>query len=113
MEVPNLQLSVFLEVCDTLRLNRVSTDANSLRLFPFSVSDKAQAWLHSFLPGSIKTWDELITAFLAKFFPPSKTTTLSNQITTFAHSEHEMLYEAWEQLKDLLLLCLTMGSKNG
>jgi len=43
MEDPNLHLSVFLEVCDTLKINRASTDAIRLRLFPFSLRDKARA----------------------------------------------------------------------
>jgi len=55
--------------------------------------------------GSITTWDELTKAFLAKFFPPSKTAILRNQITSFTQKENESLYEAWEQFKDLLRLC--------
>jgi len=66
-----------------LKLNGVSTVAICLLLFPFSLKDKARVWLHSLPPDSIRTWDELIRAFLAKFFPPSKTISLRNQITTF------------------------------
>jgi len=105
MEDPNLLLSVFLEVCETLKINGALTDAICLRLFPFSLRDKARAWLHSLSPGSISTWEELTKAFLAKFFPPSKTTSLRNQITSFTQREDETLYEAWEQFKDLLILC--------
>jgi len=43
LEDPNLHLSIFLQVCDTLKLNAVSTDAIQLRLFPFSLRDKARA----------------------------------------------------------------------
>jgi len=82
MNYPNLHLSIFLEVCDTLKLNRVSTDAICLRIFLFSLKDKARAWLHSLSPDSIRTWDKITIAFLAKFFPPSKTTSQRNQITT-------------------------------
>jgi len=35
LEDLNLHLLVFLEVCDTLNLNRVPTDAICLRLFPY------------------------------------------------------------------------------
>ena len=35
MEDPNLHFSIFLEVCDTLKLNWVSTDAIRLQLFQF------------------------------------------------------------------------------
>ena len=94
MEDPNLHLSVFLGVCDTLKINGASTDAIRLRLFPFSLRDKARAWLHSLPPGSISTCEELTKAFLAKFFPPSKTASLCNQITSFTQREDETLYEA-------------------
>ena len=87
MEDPNLHLSVFLDVCDTLKINGASTDAIRLRLFPFSLRDKARAWLHSLPPSSISTWDRLTKAFLTRFFPPSKTTSLRNQITSFTQEK--------------------------
>jgi len=74
MEDPNLHLSVFLEVCDTLKINGASTDAICLCLFPFSLRDKARVWLHPLPLGSITTWHDLTRVFLVKFFPPSKTT---------------------------------------
>jgi len=40
-----------------------------------------------------------------KFFPPSKSASLRNQITTFAQRVDESLYEAWERLKGVLRLC--------
>jgi len=98
----NLHLLVFLEVCGTLKLNGVSTNAIYLCLFSFSFRDKAWAWLHLLPLGCITTWYELTKVFLAKFFPSSKTASLRNQITTFSQKEDEMLYEAWEQFKDIL-----------
>ena len=62
-------------------------------------------WLHSLPPWSITTWYELTKAFLTKFFPPSRTASLRNQITTFAQKEDKTLCEAWGQFKDLLQLC--------
>jgi len=94
MEDPNLHLSVFLEVCDALKINGASTDAICLRLFSFSLRDKARAWLHSLPLGTISMWDELTKAFLARFFPPNKTASLRNQITSFSQREDETLYEA-------------------
>jgi len=99
MQDPNLYLLVFLEVFDTLKVSGFFTDAIHLRLFPFSLKDKARAWLYLLPPGSITTWDELTKAFLAKLFPPSKMENLRNRITTFA--ERETLYEGCEQFKDL------------
>ena len=94
-----------LEVCDTLKHNGVSTDAIRLRLFPFSLRDKARAWLHSLPSWRIITWDDLTRVFLTKFFPLSKTASLRNQITNFTQKDEEMLYEAWERFKDFRRLC--------
>ena len=105
MEDPNLHLSVVLEVCDTLKINRASTNAIRLCLFPFSLRDKARVWLHSLPLESITTWEELTKAFLAKFFPLSKTASLHNQITSSTQRKDETLYEAWKRFKDLLRLC--------
>jgi len=94
LEDPNLHLSVFFEMCDTLRLNGVSKDAIRLRLFPFSLRDKVRAWLHSLLLGCITTWGELTRAILTKFFPLCKTVSLRNQVTNFLQKEDETLYNA-------------------
>ena len=82
-EDPDLHLSVFLEVCNTLKINGASADAIRVCLFLVSLRDKATAWLHSLPLGSIMMWDELTKAFLANFFPPSKMASLRNQITSF------------------------------
>jgi len=94
LEDPDLHLSVFLEVCDTLKLNGVSTGAILLWLFPFSLSDKERVWLHSLPSGCITTCDELTIAFLAKFFPAGKTSSLRDHITNFTQKNNQTLYEA-------------------
>jgi len=43
MEDPNLHLSVFLKVCETLKINGASTDAICLHVFLFLLRDKARA----------------------------------------------------------------------
>ena len=44
---PNAHIAGFMEICDTFKHNGVTTDAIRLRLFPFSLRDKANNWLHS------------------------------------------------------------------
>ncbi|GJV54781.1 zinc finger, CCHC-type containing protein [Tanacetum coccineum] len=55
------------------------------------------------LDGSISTWEDLTTCFLAQFFPPGRTTKLRNDdILMFQQHQGESLSEAWTRFKDLL-----------
>ncbi|GKD86065.1 reverse transcriptase domain-containing protein [Tanacetum coccineum] len=54
---------------------------------------------------SILTWDDLVSKFINKFFPPSKTTNLQNEITRFQQRFDETFYEAWDRFNDLLRAC--------
>ena len=47
----------------------VSDDGIRLRLFSFSLKDKAKVWLRSLSSGTITTWDDLTNIFLSKYFP--------------------------------------------
>ena len=66
---PNLHIAYFLEICDMFRVDDVPDDAIRLRLFPFSLKDRAREWLNSFPAGSISDWVTLAQKFLAKYFP--------------------------------------------
>ncbi|GJX14448.1 reverse transcriptase domain-containing protein [Tanacetum coccineum] len=73
--------------------------------FPFSLEGAAQIWLEKEPPRSILTWDDLVSNFINKFFPPSKTTNLQNEITRFQQRFDETFYEAWDRFNDLLRAC--------
>ncbi|KAK9726036.1 hypothetical protein RND81_05G185900 [Saponaria officinalis] len=104
-ENPNEHLNIFLENCDTVKLNGVSEDVIHLRLFPHSLRGRAKEWLRSWDTDAFDTWEKLSTNFLQKFFPPGKTAKLRNDITGFVQQEHESVYEAWERFKDLQRQC--------
>ena len=104
-EDPNMHIRNFIEICDTFKFNNVSEDAIKLRLFPFSLRDKAKGWLHSLPAGSITTWEDLAQKFLTKFFPMAKTAAIRNALTQFSQQSGESLCEAWERYKEMLRKC--------
>ncbi|GJU26654.1 reverse transcriptase domain-containing protein [Tanacetum coccineum] len=63
-------------------LNVPSTSVK-LMLFTFSLEGAARMWLKKEPPRLTLTWDDLVSKFINKFFPPSKTTNLRNEITGF------------------------------
>ncbi|GJY90665.1 MAK10-like protein [Tanacetum coccineum] len=82
-EDPNQHLKDFLKLVDSLDLD-------------------ASNWLERLPAGSITTWEDLTTRFLAQFFPPGRTTKLRNDILMFQQHQGESLSEAWTRFKDLL-----------
>ena len=80
-----------------------------LKLFPFSLREKAKSWLHSLMPNTIRTWQEMTRKFLMKFFPTHKTNTLRKNIMHFSQRENETFFQCWERFKDLLLTCPHLG----
>lgn len=105
----NQHLKVFIQLADTFKTNGASPEAIRLRLFPFSLRDRAQSWLDSLPANLIATWEDLRRVFLARYFPPSKTAVLRNQITRFTQNQDESLFEAWEIYKELLRACPHLG----
>ncbi|XP_062100375.1 uncharacterized protein LOC133806271 [Humulus lupulus] len=104
-EDPHLHLRLFIEVSDSFKLPGVTEDALRLKLFPYSLRDRARAWLNSLPSDSVSTWQELAERFLMKYFPPTKNAKLRNEITSFQQLDEESLYEAWERFKELLRKC--------
>ena len=46
-ENPNMHLTNFIKVCDTIKYNGVIEEVLRLRLFPLSLGDRAKHWLTS------------------------------------------------------------------
>ncbi|KAJ9544063.1 hypothetical protein OSB04_023770 [Centaurea solstitialis] len=53
----------FEDICD---LVNTKEDEVKLRVFPFTLTNKAKDWFKKLLPGSIVTWDDLKSAFLSR-----------------------------------------------
>ena len=54
---------------NTMKLNGVSPDVIKLHLFPFSLRDITANWFESLPYGSVSNWEELVEAFMERFFP--------------------------------------------
>ncbi|GKC80581.1 zinc finger, CCHC-type containing protein [Tanacetum coccineum] len=65
------------------------------------------------LDGSITTWEDLTTYFLAQFFPPGRTVKLGINILMLQQHHRESLSKAWTCFKELLQKSLIMASTFG
>ncbi|GKC06119.1 zinc finger, CCHC-type containing protein [Tanacetum coccineum] len=101
-EDPKQHLKDFLKLVDSLDLDGENRERMRLHLFQFSLRDQASNWLQCLPAGSISTWEDLTTRFLAQFFPPGRTVKLRNDILMFQQHHGESLSEAWTHFKDLL-----------
>ncbi|KAL2900893.1 Threonylcarbamoyl-AMP synthase [Bienertia sinuspersici] len=78
-----IHIASFLEKCDTVKINIVTDNAIRLRLFSFSLRDRAKEWLRDEGTCSLDTWEKLAKAFLVKFLGQEKTSKLRNELATF------------------------------
>ncbi|GKG28068.1 reverse transcriptase domain-containing protein [Tanacetum coccineum] len=95
-EDPHAHIRYFNKITSTMKIPNVPNTSVKLMLFPFSLEGAARIWLEKEPPRSILTWDDLVSKFINKFFPPSKTTNLRNEIMRFQQRFDETFYEAWD-----------------
>ncbi|CAA7037212.1 unnamed protein product [Microthlaspi erraticum] len=105
VENPLEHLDEFDRLCGLTKINGVTEDAFKLRLFPFSLGDKAHRWEKNLPHGSITSWNDCKKAFLAKFLSPSRTAKLRNDISGFVQKNGETFSEAWERFKNYTTQC--------
>ena len=68
-------LNSIVDLCDIVKL----------KLFPFSLRDRAKTWFSSSPKNSIDSWNKCKDAFISKYFPPAKVISLRNYIMNFKH----------------------------
>ncbi|GKA16713.1 reverse transcriptase domain-containing protein [Tanacetum coccineum] len=102
---PHSHIKRFYQITRTFKINQVPHDVVKLILFLFSLKGAAETWLENEPPNSITSWDDLVSKFLNRFFPHSKTRELRKEITNFQQVFGETFTEAWERFKDLLRKC--------
>ncbi|GJS04813.1 retrovirus-related pol polyprotein from transposon TNT 1-94 [Tanacetum coccineum] len=104
-EDANEHIEKVLEIVDLYHVPNITEDQLMLQVFPISLTGAVSRWLRNKPTGSIKTWEDLITKFLNKYFPPGRTAKKIEEINNFQQESDETLYQAWECFKELLMKC--------
>jgi hypothetical protein len=99
LENPYSHEKKFKDICATFKFQNFSEESMHLRLFPFSLHDRAKAWLDSNMPASITSQDNLLSKFYNKVFPMSKVNECRKEISSFTQEEDKKFSESWEDLK--------------
>ena len=98
-------LNEFQAICSTIKLIGFIEDALRMRLFPFSLKERAKHWFHFLAPNFITSWTQLQQEFLKKYFSIGKTNEMRSAITSISQYEGEHFHKTWARLRDLLRLC--------
>ena len=108
-EDPNEHMGRFMQMANIVKLNGVRPEVIKLQLFPFSLRDVITTWFESLPYGSVNNWEELVEAYMSRFFPPTLTSERRGEIIVFKQGDDESLYTAWERFKRLLKICPMHG----
>ena len=82
-EDPNEHMGRFMRMANIVKLNGMRPEVIKLQLFPFSLRDVAATWIDSLPVGSVNTWEELVEAYMSRFFPPTLTAERRGEIIVF------------------------------
>ncbi|GKA69060.1 reverse transcriptase domain-containing protein [Tanacetum coccineum] len=104
-EDANDHLTKYLSITQFIKQNGVSQDIINLNLFPFSLTHEAESWFYTLKTHSIHTWEEMVSKFLSKYFPYSRTLQLRKEILNFRQLPTESVFEAWERFIYCLRKC--------
>ncbi|GKA37427.1 reverse transcriptase domain-containing protein [Tanacetum coccineum] len=104
-EDANEHLDKYLSITQFIKQKGISQDIINLNVFLFSLSHEAESWFYTLKTHSIHTWEEMVSKFLSKYFPYSRTLQLRKEILNFWQLPTESVFEAWERFKSCLRKC--------
>ncbi|GJT73106.1 reverse transcriptase domain-containing protein [Tanacetum coccineum] len=102
---PHKHIHEFLGIYDMFKYRDTENEVARLIMFPLSLTGEAKTWLDELNEGTIKTWDELRTAFISRFFPPALFDRLLGEIQAFSQHEKKSLTDDWLCMKEMLQNC--------
>nr|GEV76410.1 hypothetical protein [Tanacetum cinerariifolium] len=81
---PHDHIRWFNKITSTIKYRDVPNSIIKLILFPFALTGAARRWLEKEPPRFITTWNDLVSKFINKFFPPHelRTSVMKSQIFT-------------------------------
>ncbi|GJZ87262.1 hypothetical protein Tco_0658872 [Tanacetum coccineum] len=93
-EDANEHIEKVLEIVDLFHVPNITVDQLMLRVFPISLTGATSRWLRNKPTSLIKTWEDLKTMFLNKYFPPGQTAKKMEEINNFQQEPDGTLYQA-------------------
>ncbi|GJT72446.1 reverse transcriptase domain-containing protein [Tanacetum coccineum] len=99
---PHKHIHEFLKIYDMFKYRDTENKAVRLMRFHLSLTGEAKTWLDELNKGTIKTYDELRTAFISRFFPPALFDRHLREIRAFSQHENESLTDARLRMKEML-----------
>ena len=82
-EDPNDHMGRLMRMANIVKFNGVRPEVIKLQLFPFSLRDVTTTWFESPSVGSVTNWEELVEAYMGRFFPPALTFEIRGEIIVF------------------------------
>nr|GEW76716.1 reverse transcriptase domain-containing protein [Tanacetum cinerariifolium] len=110
---PRKHIHEFLGICNMFKYRDTKNKVVRLMMFPLSLTGEAKTWLEKLNEGTIETWDELRTAFISRFFPPTLFDQILKEIRDFSQHENESLTDAWLRVKEMLRNCHVLNAATG
>ncbi|CAN6691927.1 unnamed protein product [Malus baccata var. baccata] len=105
MDDLNKHLKEFEVVCSSMTPVNVDGSILKMKVFPFSLMDKAKDWLYELAPGTVTSWESMKRAFLEKFFPTSRVILLRKRISGIQQNQGESFPSYYERFKTLVASC--------
>ena len=82
-EDPNEHMGRFMRMENTGKPNGVRPEVIKLQLFLFSLRDVVATWFESLPYGSVNNWEELVEAYMSRFFSHALTSGRRGEIIVF------------------------------
>ncbi|CAM8957019.1 unnamed protein product [Rhodiola kirilowii] len=96
-------------ICQNLKPNRVNIDDFKLKAFYFSLIDSANDWFLSLPSGSIRTWAQMQSKFLDKYYPVGRAMQGRRQLQDIKQGPNESMFDYLEKFNRLEQSCCNLG----